>query len=64
MLKCWVCSEHNFYIEIRETFNVNRIDKPISALRSRCLNTSVEIYIYIVNICTWSLFMLDMYQIN
>ena len=28
------------------------------------LTLQVEIYIYIVNISTWSLFMLDMYQIN
>ena len=47
MLKCWVCSEHNFYIEIRETFNVNRIDKPISALRSRCISTSsVDLHLH------------------
>ena len=64
MLKCRLCSEHNFKLNYMKP--VSKIDKPISALRYRCLNTvlQVEIYIYIVNISTCSLFMLDMYQIN
>ena len=56
----------NWIIYMNYMKPVSKIDKPISALRYRCLNTvlQVEIYIYIVNISTCSLFMLDMYQIN